>query len=128
MLRYIFCVESATALSGEEDNALPEPPTAIPTPPPRARFPKAKAKPRPKDKARHNPGAEPKARGANPLEARPGSSPSTVRAWCEGADGRRVAVCGKNGAGEALAQAVGLRAEVRFRGRSLDRAALRRLY
>ena len=49
------------------------------------------------------------------LEARPGSSPGTVRAWCEGADGRKVAVYGKNGAGEALAGAVGRRVEVRYR-------------
>lgn len=49
------------------------------------------------------------------LEARPGSSPGTVRAWCEGPDGRKVAVYGKNGAGEALAQAVGRRVEVKYR-------------
>lgn len=49
------------------------------------------------------------------LEARPGGSPGTVRAWCEGQDGRRVAVYGKNGAGEALAGAVGRRVEIRYR-------------
>ncbi|MGI6284851.1 hypothetical protein SEF58_03415 [Neomoorella humiferrea] len=48
------------------------------------------------------------------LEARPGSSPGTVRAWCEGAEGK-VVVYGKNGAGEALAGAVGKKVQVRYR-------------
>jgi len=48
------------------------------------------------------------------LEARQGSSPGTVRAWCEGPEGK-VAVYGKNGAGKALAGAVGKQVEVKFR-------------
>jgi hypothetical protein len=48
------------------------------------------------------------------LEARAGSSPGTVRAWCEGPEGK-VAVFGKNGAGKALAGAVGKQVEVKYK-------------
>lgn len=49
------------------------------------------------------------------LEARPGKSPDTVRAWCEGPDGKKVAVFGKNGTARALMGAVGKRVTIRYR-------------
>lgn len=48
------------------------------------------------------------------LEARAGKSPDTVRAWCEGPDGKAV-VYAKNGVGRALMAAVGKRVTIRFR-------------
>lgn len=49
------------------------------------------------------------------LETRAGKSPGTVRAYCQAADGSRVAVYGKNGSGRALAGAVGKQVQVRYR-------------
>ncbi len=49
------------------------------------------------------------------LEARPGKSEGTVRAWCETEDGDKVAVFGKNGTAKKLAAAVGSRVKVEFK-------------
>jgi hypothetical protein len=49
------------------------------------------------------------------LELRQGKNQGVVRAWCEGADGRKVAVFAKNGAGQALAGAVGKTVEIKYR-------------
>jgi len=49
------------------------------------------------------------------LEARPGKSPGTVRAYCQAADGSKYAVYAKNGSGQALAGAVGRRVTVKYR-------------
>ncbi|AEG15167.1 hypothetical protein Desku_1587 [Desulfofundulus kuznetsovii DSM 6115] len=49
------------------------------------------------------------------LELRQGKNQGVVRAWCEGADGRKVAVFAKNGAGQALAGAVGKMVEIKYR-------------
>jgi len=48
------------------------------------------------------------------LEART-TGTGAVRAYCQGADGAKVAVYGKNGTGKALSGAVGKRVQVRFR-------------
>ncbi|NSW84515.1 MAG: hypothetical protein HPY90_14990 [Syntrophothermus sp.] len=49
------------------------------------------------------------------LEARPGKSEGTIRAWCETGDGEKVAVFGKNGAGKKLAGSVGEVINVRYK-------------
>ena len=49
------------------------------------------------------------------LEARPGKSEGTVRAWCETEDGDKVAVFGKNGTAKKLAAAVGGTVRVEYR-------------
>jgi hypothetical protein len=48
------------------------------------------------------------------LEVRDGRSPGTVRAWCEGPEGK-VAVFAKNGTGQALRDALGRQIEARYR-------------
>lgn len=49
------------------------------------------------------------------LEARPGSSPGTVRAYCEGKDGNKQAIFAKNGMGQKLSQALGKKVFVKYR-------------
>ncbi|MGB9804374.1 hypothetical protein, partial [Desulfofundulus sp.] len=49
------------------------------------------------------------------LEARPGKSPGVVRAYCRAKDGTKHAVFAKNGAGQALAGAVGKTVEIKYR-------------
>lgn len=48
------------------------------------------------------------------LEAR-ATDRGAVRAWCQAEDGTKLAIFGKNGTGQALANAVGKRVKVRFR-------------
>jgi hypothetical protein len=48
------------------------------------------------------------------LEARPGQGQGTVRAWCEGPEGK-VAVYAKNGAARTLSGAVGQQVQIRYR-------------
>jgi len=48
-------------------------------------------------------------------EARATKSPGVVRAYCLAEDGSKVAVYGKNGNGQTLAQAIGKQVEVRYR-------------
>jgi hypothetical protein len=49
------------------------------------------------------------------LEARETKTPGVVRAYCEAEDGSKVAVFGKNGSGQALAQAVKKKVQVEYR-------------
>lgn len=49
------------------------------------------------------------------LETRAGKSPGTVRAYCQAADGNKVAVYAKNGNGQVLAGAVGKTVNVKYR-------------
>ncbi|HHY93826.1 MAG TPA: hypothetical protein GX513_02260 [Firmicutes bacterium] len=49
------------------------------------------------------------------LEARPGKSEGTVRAWCEAEDGDKVAVFGKNGTAKKLAASIGEKVRVEYR-------------
>lgn len=49
------------------------------------------------------------------LEARPGKSEGTIRAYCQAEDGQKVAVYGKNGNGQALAGNIGKQVNIRFR-------------
>lgn len=46
------------------------------------------------------------------LEARPSRSPETIRAYCEGTDGRKVAVYAKNGNGQMLVRSLGKRVKI----------------
>ncbi len=46
------------------------------------------------------------------LEARPGKSPETIRAYCEGPDGKKVAVYAKNGNGQMLLRCLGKRVKI----------------
>ena len=48
------------------------------------------------------------------LEVRPGQAQGTVRAWCEGPEGK-VAVYAKNGAAKTLSGAVGRQVTIRYR-------------
>lgn len=48
-------------------------------------------------------------------EARATKSPGVVRAYCLAVDGSKVAVYGKNGNGQTLAQAVGKQVQVKYR-------------
>ena len=48
-------------------------------------------------------------------EARATKTPGVVRAYCLAEDGSKVAVYGKNGNGQTLAQAVGKRVQVKYR-------------
>jgi len=49
------------------------------------------------------------------LEARPGKSPGTIRAYCQAEDGAKHAVYAKSAAGQTLAGAVGRQVEVKYR-------------
>ncbi|MEW6572873.1 MAG: hypothetical protein AB1374_04500 [Bacillota bacterium] len=49
------------------------------------------------------------------LEARPGKSEGTIRAYCQMEGGEKVAVYGKNGTGKKLAAAIGEVVAVKFR-------------
>lgn len=49
------------------------------------------------------------------LEARPGKSEGTIRAWCETEDGDRVAVFAKNSTAKKLASAVGKKVRIEFK-------------
>ncbi|MQL52487.1 hypothetical protein GFC01_09470 [Desulfofundulus thermobenzoicus] len=49
------------------------------------------------------------------LEVRSGKSPGVVRAYCQAIDGTKHAVYAKNGAGQALAGAVGKTVEIKYR-------------
>ncbi len=85
------------------------------------REPQAQAEPEP-PKAEAEPKTEPQAPKADGLETgtftvlevRAGKSEGTVRAYCEGPDGK-TAVYAKNGAAKVLSGAVGRKVEVRFR-------------
>lgn len=46
------------------------------------------------------------------LEARPSKSPGTVRAFCEGSDGQKVAVYAKNGNGQTLLRCLGKKVKI----------------
>ncbi|MEW6727552.1 MAG: hypothetical protein AB1327_11455 [Bacillota bacterium] len=52
---------------------------------------------------------------ATVLEVRAGKSAGTIRAFCELADGGKIAIFGKNGVGQTLAGAVGREVEVKGR-------------
>jgi hypothetical protein len=49
------------------------------------------------------------------LEARPGKSAGTIRAYCQTEGGEKVAVYGKNGAGKKLAGAIGELVDVKYK-------------
>lgn len=48
------------------------------------------------------------------LEARPGTSPGTIRAYCKAQDGTKVAVFAKNGNGQTLLSAIGLKVQIEY--------------
>lgn len=48
------------------------------------------------------------------LEARPGTSPGTVRAYCESGDGSKCPIFAKNGNGKKLAGAIGREVSVKY--------------
>ncbi|MBC7106685.1 MAG: hypothetical protein H5T97_12190, partial [Firmicutes bacterium] len=95
--------EAVLAAYGEPQEA-PEEPQAEPEPP--------RAEPQSQAQA-------PKADGLETgtvkvLEVRPGQGQGTVRAWCEGPEGK-VAVYAKNGAARTLSGAVGRQVQIRYR-------------
>lgn len=49
------------------------------------------------------------------IETRPGSSPGTVRAYCEAEDGTKHAIFAKNGMGQKLNQSIGKKVSVKYR-------------
>jgi hypothetical protein len=103
-------IEQAVLAHGAEPEAAEEPQAQAEPEPPRA-----EAEPKPEPQAQGQAKADSLETATfKVLEVRSGKSEGTVRAYCEGPEGK-VAVYAKNGAARALSGAVGRQVQIRYR-------------